>query len=331
MNRLRHLIIVPIVALLCGGLTTTTNADTDSKSCQLPFAYDNNGHFGAGFISYPEGVFTSDPAAKEALSKKNGITYDPALGGWIPASPMAVTADGTMYVYTVFIKKGVHEVHLHTATSDSVVWTSTYLPLLDGYTSKGFVYETGAGEYWLLNPYDLHPHATRIDIPLPMGVYKVFKDSAWSVDLWKRLLQSYDLTTQKTSTWDFTKYLRNLGYTGSMSGRYINPVGFNSLGQPIVVVGNNEKKGSRYGVVVADTPSHYIVLHEGVVGDKGDLNPESAVMRGNTTGAWLFNRDKTRLWLLTSTDPVRFALPTIISGLPHLDDQPYLDIVGQCV
>lgn len=52
----------------------------------------------AGFISYPSGAFTADPASA-IKTKANGLAYDRVFGRWLPVPWALVSSDGRHYAY----------------------------------------------------------------------------------------------------------------------------------------------------------------------------------------------------------------------------------------
>jgi hypothetical protein len=65
-----------------------------SLSCRLPISSYAGGS--GGFVSFPAGTFSSDPAS--IIAGPGANTYDRAAAKWLPVSRSAVTPDGTRYV-----------------------------------------------------------------------------------------------------------------------------------------------------------------------------------------------------------------------------------------
>lgn len=84
------------------GTPSPTAATTAAAKCQLPVFLTNgnrgdivHGPNGTGFVSFPGGDFTIDPAGN--LTPYFGLTYDWAVLKWLPIWPDAVAPDGLSY------------------------------------------------------------------------------------------------------------------------------------------------------------------------------------------------------------------------------------------
>ena len=80
--------------------TPTSTASTSPTSitaavCRLPLVPPTGT---AGFISYPSGTFTADPAAA-IKTKANGLAYDRVFARWLPVPWALVSSDGRHYAY----------------------------------------------------------------------------------------------------------------------------------------------------------------------------------------------------------------------------------------
>ena len=88
----------------------TATATAGGLSCRLPVSISDpkGGSSTGAFVSFPSGQVTVDPSG-------TGRTfYDRPLSRWLPASPNAVSADGTSYAYVDFKVPGTaQQQHLH--------------------------------------------------------------------------------------------------------------------------------------------------------------------------------------------------------------------------
>ena len=74
---------------------STPATSTASANCRLPLVPSTGT---AGFISYPGGTFTADPAAA-IKTKANGLAYDRGFARWLPVPWALVSSDGRHYSY----------------------------------------------------------------------------------------------------------------------------------------------------------------------------------------------------------------------------------------
>src|SRR5258705_11798566 len=53
-----------------------------------------------GWVTFPGGAFVRDPASLLVRQATGLISYDRAIGAWVPADPEQVAPNGTSYVLT---------------------------------------------------------------------------------------------------------------------------------------------------------------------------------------------------------------------------------------
>lgn len=149
-----------------------TALSTVDFSCRLPVFDDQGTGPVGGFIDFPSGTVTPDPAGTVSIGRFGrelvGSSYvhyfDRAYSRWLPVSREAVSPDGSHYVYTdraigpqadpqaratlhvVAVKTGVE------LTFDDGEWSSPYVAL--DYATEGiYLTTTGVGYgLWLMNP-----------------------------------------------------------------------------------------------------------------------------------------------------------------------------------
>ncbi|HEY8643724.1 MAG TPA: hypothetical protein VIO84_13270 [Candidatus Dormibacteraeota bacterium] len=107
--------------------SAATYARLASFNCRVPISNGQPG--GGGFVGLPGGAFTSDPASNVALDWSGapppkqtapgpgrpptlGLSYDRAVGKWVPVSANLVAPDGQSYAYPDFVGGGVRYVKI---------------------------------------------------------------------------------------------------------------------------------------------------------------------------------------------------------------------------
>jgi hypothetical protein len=81
--------------------SATTPPAAVGFSCRLPIVTYRNQTPEAGFISFPSGSFTDDPAGN-IKSKAYGLAYDRGYNRWLPVDWRVVSDDGAHYVYVTY-------------------------------------------------------------------------------------------------------------------------------------------------------------------------------------------------------------------------------------
>ena len=89
-----------------GPLPTPTQRASVFGACRLPVEVPGDADRPLGWLDVPAGTYTPDPAGAAAViaERKSGIqvvgdlTWDPAVGKWLPALPRWISRDGTRYV-----------------------------------------------------------------------------------------------------------------------------------------------------------------------------------------------------------------------------------------
>jgi hypothetical protein len=154
-------------------------------TCRLPVRTSSNG----GFVAVPRGAFAADPAAsmvrndqwvetsaKPVLKGSYGLVFDASFSRWVPASPDALSADGSQYAWT----------ELYPGGSSNVVHVSK---VADG-SDRSYA----AGPPQPRDP-DLLGNA---NTPVPIGIIRdsVFLTYTWegAYGVWRLELASGSLT-----------------------------------------------------------------------------------------------------------------------------------------
>jgi hypothetical protein len=141
------------------GASTTATASI----CRLPIVTFQP--YQTGFISYPSGSFTPDPAGS-LTSKGQGLAYDRGYSRWLPVDWRFVSDDGTHYVYETYSDPnpgpGSYSViHLVTvATGADRVLTRSGLYTINDYVGDGIYLSAWVGGHdgpgpqigWKLDP-----------------------------------------------------------------------------------------------------------------------------------------------------------------------------------
>ena len=151
-----------------------TSVSTVDFSCRLPVFSDAGQGSTGGFIQFPSGTVTPDPAAaglsvarfgRELVGNSYVHYYDRAAKRWLPVSRNAVSADGTHYGYADRAVDGqadpqarasFHLVDVGTGVElsfDDGPWAAPY-EILD-YASEGIYLVTpfgGSNGLWLMAP-----------------------------------------------------------------------------------------------------------------------------------------------------------------------------------
>ena len=114
--------------------------------CRLPVAVETFGTTGpiaagGGFVSFPDGAYSPDPAAN--------LAYSQAGGRWLPVPPSSIGPDGSTYAYLktetgVPGTAGTSTLHLVTVSdgSDRVLWHADGFAVLSGYSEVGVLVAT---------------------------------------------------------------------------------------------------------------------------------------------------------------------------------------------
>ena len=150
-----------------------TAISTIDFSCRLPVFVDIGPGRPGGFIDFPSGTFTPDPAANVDSIVRPGRElvdyfyvhyYDRAFSRWLPVSRKDVSPDGTHYAYTDRAvadpqdpptRGTLHVVDVKTGVEmafDDGSWSSPYV-IVD-YATEGIYLTTSYVGYglWLVNP-----------------------------------------------------------------------------------------------------------------------------------------------------------------------------------
>ena len=70
-------------------------------TCRLPVTSPTTGNEPlGGWVTFPGGVFVRDPASLPVRTETGFLSYDRAIGAWVPADPEQVAPDGATYVLT---------------------------------------------------------------------------------------------------------------------------------------------------------------------------------------------------------------------------------------
>jgi hypothetical protein len=76
-----------------------TAVNAAGLSCRLPITSPtNDGEAPGGWVTFPGGEFTRDPASLPGRLQTDVPSYDRAIGGWVPVSIEKVAPDGATYV-----------------------------------------------------------------------------------------------------------------------------------------------------------------------------------------------------------------------------------------
>src|SRR5215472_8026785 len=81
-------------------------------SCKLPIS---NGQLGSGgFLTFPEAAFTADPSSAVKSDSSYGLSFDRAVGKWVPVPRSWVSPDGSRYAYWDYQTRSVQAVAIAT-------------------------------------------------------------------------------------------------------------------------------------------------------------------------------------------------------------------------
>jgi hypothetical protein len=152
-----------------------TAISTVDFSCRLPVFVDIGQGRAGGFIEFPSGTFTADPAAaqvgsitrpgREVVDNVYVHYYDHAYARWLPVTRNAVSPDGAHYAYVdralsdpqnPEARATIHVVAVKTGVDlafDGGSWSVPYVVL--DYTTDGIYLITNRGVYvglWLMDP-----------------------------------------------------------------------------------------------------------------------------------------------------------------------------------
>ena len=153
--------------------SAATYARLATFNCRIPIS---NGQPGSGgFISIPGGTFASDPASNVVLDWTGapppkqpqqgpgpsrptsfGLSFDRAVGRWLPVGPTWVTPDGQSYAYPDFVGGGVRWVKVADGSVTTLGGSNSW-NLLDVETEGAYAVRTDStgqapSGLWLLAP-----------------------------------------------------------------------------------------------------------------------------------------------------------------------------------
>jgi hypothetical protein len=96
--------------LACGSPSASTPASTSpghsggiagNLACRLPVTSPTTGNEPlGGWVTFPGGDFVRDPASLPARTETGFVSYNRAIGAWVPADAQNVAPDGSTYVLT---------------------------------------------------------------------------------------------------------------------------------------------------------------------------------------------------------------------------------------
>jgi hypothetical protein len=186
-----------------------------------------------GFISIPSGTFKPD-------ANEGGLSYDRALGRWVPVPAAWVLPDGSAYVYERELPAGPFQIHLVSVASgaDHVIYEMPYDTAFEvlAYRPEGvylvpILHRSGVPEgLWML---DLATGSLRT-FPESLGVQwqVVSTAEAWGAPgPGAETLNHLDLATGAVAVW-FHHTVQEAQSIGSRYG--VTVVGWDASSRPIV-------------------------------------------------------------------------------------------------
>ncbi len=287
-----------IAASACGAPRSRgaePQAEVVNLACRLPIGSLSKG-FG-GFISFPEGAFTSD--------SRGAMSYDAVHRQWLPVPRQMISPDGSSYAYSEFSKvprgASIHAVEIASG-KDRVVWNEPSTSSVLGWTAAGIYFlrhSPAPGQpffegpqLWVLDPASLKPRLVTGQQKAGVGL-SLFKawtgiggGGAWSKTVKDPpapptdVLVRVDLGDGRVTTW-FT----------AAQGSYVNVLGMDSQGHPFLAVTTPSGRGAQ--VLVLTGPNQATTINA-----SGYLPPAdtSAHAVPDTHGVWFASEDG-GIWL----------------------------------
>jgi hypothetical protein len=286
-------------------------ADTPPGSDPLRTYPSPLAHYTAGFVSPATGQFVPDPSAQgggmpfqrySIYDEWAPVSYDPVLKRWLPVQQYKVSPDHHAYVYTTqsplatggkggrFDTTTLWVYDITTGKSRSL-WTShdqidsRSTWEADGIHTTTIPQTGGHFTYWLVNP----------------TTGAVAPDSSPPANL------------------VMTPYTNSYGIKGASGG-----FGTDGAGHPILLEGTRDP-GSHQEYFVGGPNGQRIVIHDGVMGDAFDFDPDDFTVDGDRL--WAANYDATALWLWTEKDGLK-RIP--LTGITQHDGYITPQVVGPC-
>jgi hypothetical protein len=242
-------------------------------------AFDE-GPLGAGFISFPDGAFHSDPTAHVSTPFGNvGFWYDRPASRWIPGPGRLVSLDGSTYIYYT-LRKGteIHAVTVRTGADTVLAPDQEQLWYPVGLDNE-FVYAMLGSSSPVTDLWRIPLDGGRANQVTTGGHWiAITAGSAWGTESAPGMpivLTRLDLATGQTTRW------------GSFDDN-AQFLGFDAVGWPIISIGDVA------GVVVAK-PSPWVdqpVATRFALAPRSannDYAPSGAI--GDSHGIWLAGAD----------------------------------------
>jgi hypothetical protein len=235
-------------------LTSSGAVNPAALACRLPITSPtNDGEAPAGWVTFPGGQFTRDPASLPGRLMTDAPSYDRAIGRWVPVSIEKVAPDGATYVlhddpivktngfYLVDARTGVQRL---ITLADGPPQASGSWQVVD-YASVGiYLWSVGIGTVpglWLLDP-----HSGNVRLVDGSHYWSVVSGgTAWAIAQpggaeagTYNALYRLDLASGQVSTWYETKGNVRL-LTATPDGEVLIAEG-DGYGIPKVVRGPNQ-------------------------------------------------------------------------------------------
>jgi hypothetical protein len=286
-----------------------SSAPRQAASCKLPI-----GIGGApeprlsGFVAYPSGSFTQDPASDPTRTPYRGPnnsvigplgvpSYDWAAGRWLPVPRALVAPDGATYAYSelvgssalpapasgprMFVPIGtrIHVVDVASAADHVILDSNTWWATVAYTGSQVYLIHAGPEESpdGGLFSVDVSTSAIReLVAPLPAGSADspvawtvIGADGAWGTDEDGRLFQ-FNFTTEAVSLWL------------TLSNSNLTLIGLNLQGSPIV-------SGDPSGAWLVTAPQQRVQIAD------GSVSVDDAI--ADSHGIWVLSyEDVVYLW-----------------------------------
>ncbi len=285
-----------IAASACGAPRSRGSepqAEVVNLACRLPIGSLSKG-FG-GFISFPEGTFTSD--------SKGAMSYDAVHRQWLPVSRQMISPDGSSYAYTESSKvprgTSIHTVEIASG-KDRVVWDEPSTSSVLGWTPAGIYFlrhspapgqpSFEGPQLWVLDPASLKPRLVtgqqRAGLPLFKAWTGIGGDGAWSKTVKDPPAPSTDVLVRV----DLGDGRVTTGFTAAQ-GSGVNVLGMDSQGHPFLAVTTPTARGIQ--VLLLTGPNQATTIDA-----SGYLPPAamSAHAVPDTHGVWFASEDG-GIWL----------------------------------
>jgi len=268
-----------------------SSAATIDLHCRLP-VHLNTTNIGSGWITFPSGQISTDPAADAGAR-----SYNWRFNRWVPVPWNAQSPDSSSYAY-VGSDNLVHLVDVATGSDAGLPGTQNMVIL--GFEPDGIYTRLISGsELWRINP------ATRKAVQvLNQGLWlTVGHGAAWGYNvaaLYVRALIRVDLTDASTQIW-----------VDPHVGPVLKVFGTDSQGRPVVEVGSFNGGGSRIDLMLG--------------GDEEDILNSGSVTFGTD---WVAPTDRHGVWLAGS-DGIYLVTPARVPVMLKVSDVPAVP-VGAC-